>query len=64
MSTFQCMGCGHEFEGLSTPEDLQAELEAFEDVPETPMELVCDDCWRDMRAHYPTLDARFKLKGL
>lgn len=64
MHKFTCEACGGTFDSDSTPEEIAAEEQAFADVPDAPMAVVCEECWRGMRTAFPTLDARFRLQGL
>jgi predicted dithiol-disulfide oxidoreductase (DUF899 family) len=62
--SFTCEACGGVFSEPGDDGHLERESAAFADVAEAPMAEVCDDCWRAMRAYFPTLDARLKLEGL
>lgn len=62
--TFVCEACGGTFETAHEPERIAREEQAFADMPDAPLAVVCEDCWRGMRVVFPTLDARYKLQGL
>lgn len=64
MHTFRCEACGGTFESDRPEAELAREEAAYADYPDAPMAEVCDLCFENLRAAFPTLDARLKLEGL
>lgn len=58
---FLCMGCGVTFLKAWTDEESRVEAKAtftMEELEQTA--LICDPCWRAMRALDPEFDQRYK----
>jgi hypothetical protein len=62
---FTCEACGETFPKAWTDEDAHAEASAvFRPEEREDEAVVCDGCWRAMRADMPDLDARYREQGL
>jgi hypothetical protein len=60
-ATFVCESCGGTFEKGRPDEDAWAEaLAAFTPAELEDAAVVCDDCWKAMRADMPELDERYR----
>jgi hypothetical protein len=59
---FTCDACGGTFTSEWSDEDAQTEAAlAFDPAELEGAAVVCDDCFQDMRAVMPDMDARYRV---